>query len=130
MNVRTLDNKLVRLPNEVVLKQSLTNLTYYPIKRIDCVLSIAYANNVEAIKAEMYEVIKKNVLFLQTPAPEIRIQKIGQHDYDTETRIFLTMRVWVAKEHFSSAPSVLMQDLKNLFDKKEQLITIIHSNVS
>ncbi len=84
----------------------------------------------EAIKAEMYEVNKKNVLFLQTPAPEIRIQKIGQHDYDTETRIFLTMRVWVAKEHFSSAPSVLMQDLKNLFDKKEQLITIIHSNVS
>jgi len=130
VNVRTLDNKLVRLPNEVVLKQSLTNLTYYPIKRIDCVLSIAYANNVEAIKTEVYEVVKKNALFLQTPAPEVKIQRIGQHDYDTETRIFLTLRVWVAKEHFSSAPSIVMQELKNLFDKKEQVITIIHTNMS
>ena len=130
VNVRTLDNKLVRLPNEVVLKQSLTNLTYYPIKRIDCVLSIAYANNVEAIKTEIYGVIKNNALFLQNPVPEVKIQKIGQHDYDTEIRIFLTVRGWVAKEHFSSAPSVLMQELKHQFDKKQQAITIIHTNVS
>lgn len=130
VNVRTLDNKLVRLPNEVVLKQSLTNLTYYPVKRIDCVLSIAYKNNVEEIKTEIFGVIKDNALFLKEPAPVVMIQKIGQHDYDTEIRIFLTVRVWVAKEHFSSAPSVLMQQLKNHFDKTEQAITIIHSNVS
>lgn len=130
VNVRTPDNKLVRLPNEALLKQSLTNLTYYPIKRIDCVLSVAYVNDVEKIKTEIYDVIKSNVLFLQNPSSVVMLQKIAQHDYDTEIRIFLTIRTWVAKEHFSSAPAVLMQQLKHHFDKKDQAITIIHSNVS
>ena len=47
VRVRTFDNKLVRLPNEMILKNALNNLTYYPNKRIDCVISVQYADDVE-----------------------------------------------------------------------------------
>lgn len=130
MSIRTLDNKLVRLPNETVLKNNLVNVTYYPQKRIDCVLSAVYADDIEYIKSEIYTVITNNVLFLQEPAPVVMVQKVAQHDYDTEIRTFFTIRVWVVKEKFTSAPAVLMQQLKEQFDKMGRIITITHTNIS
>jgi small-conductance mechanosensitive channel len=128
LNVRTLDNKLVRLPNETVLKNSLVNITYYPIKRMDFVLSVPYTADAQHVIAQVFDTIKSNKLFLQEPAPVVMMQKIAQHDYDTETRNFFTVRVWVAKEHFSSAPGILMQQLKDQFDKIDCIITALHTN--
>lgn len=130
MSIRTLDNKLVRLPNETVLKNNLTNLTYYPIKRMDFVLSMPYADDVEQVKADVYAVIKSNALCLQEPSPMVAIQKIGQHDFDTEVRIFFTVRVWVVREKFSSAPGILMQQIKDQCDKSNRVITILHTNMN
>ena len=128
VRVRTLDNKMVRLPNEMVLKHSLNNLTYYPIKRIDCVLSLPYGNDVEQAKQLVHEVVAQNQLFLTDPVPVVMMHKAGQHDYDTEIRTFLTVRVWVATDKFRTAPAVLMQQLKNQFDKNGAMITIVHIN--
>lgn len=128
MSIRTSDNKLVRLPNETVLKNNLTNLTYYPIRRIDFVLSVPYAEDVEQFKAEVLGVIKSNGLFLQKPLPVVTIQKIGSFDFDKETRIFFTVRAWVAKGDVSSAPGILMQQLKEHGDKSQRIITIAHIN--
>lgn len=130
LTICTSDNKLARLPNEIVLKNSLINVTYYSTRRIDCILSMAYANadNIEEVKSEIYSVIKNNALFLHHPVPTIAVQKIAQLDYDTAIRVFFMVRVWVAKEHFTSAPAILMQQLKELFDKTKRTITIIHHN--
>jgi small-conductance mechanosensitive channel len=128
VRVRTLDNKLVRLPNEMMLKNTLSNLTFYPIKRIDCVVSLSYADDVEQAKQLVYDVVAGNPLFLKDPVSVVMVNKIAQHDYDTEIRTFLTVRVWVATDKFRSAPAVLMQQLKDQFDKNQRVITIVHLN--
>jgi len=128
VRVRTLDNKMIRLPNETVLKQSLSNLTYFPIKRIDCIVSFSYGVNSEDAQKQIQEVIAHNSLFLKEPLPLIMMHRIGQHDFDTEIRTFLMVRVWVATEKFSSAPAVLMQQLKEQFDKNNIVITIMQNN--
>lgn len=128
VSIRTLDNKSVRLPNEIVLKHHLTNLTYYSTKRIDCALSVAYTEDIEHVKSKIYEVIRSNQLFLREPAPVVLMQKIGQHDYDTEIRTFLMVRVWVDKDKFTFAPGILMQQLKDQFDKHNCVITVTHIN--
>ena len=129
MSIRTRDNTLVRLPNEAVLKNNLINLTYYPIRRIDFVLSVPYADDVEQLKYDVRGVIENNDLCLREPLPVVTIQKIMQHDFDTEVRIFFIVRVWTAKENFSSLPGILMQQLKEQCDKNKRTITIVHTNV-
>lgn len=128
VRVRTYDNKMVRLPNETVLKHTLNNLTYYPIKRIDCLLSVPYGNDVETVKQLVYDVVAANQLFLKDPVPSVMVHKIAQHDYDTEIRLFFTVRVWVITDKFRSAPAVLMQQLKDQFDKNNTIVTIVQSN--
>jgi small-conductance mechanosensitive channel len=128
ISIRTLDNKMVRLPNELVLKQQISNITYYPIKRIDCVMSLPYATDVEYAKKLIQDVVTNNTLFLQDPSIVVMVNKVAQHDFDTQIRLFLTVRVWVPKAVFTSAPAVLMQQLKEQFDKYGVNITIIHVN--
>lgn len=128
VRVRTLDNKMVRLPNETVLKQPLNNLTYFPIKRMDCVVSMPYTVDVEYAKTQIDTVIAHNSLFLKEPTAVVMVHKLAQHDFDTEIRTFLMVRVWVATDKFSSAPAILMQQLKDQFDKNNMVITILHMN--
>ena len=128
VRIRTLDNKLIRLPNEMVLKQTLSNLTYYPHKRIDCIVSLPYTQDIEYAKSLVKDVIIREPLFLKDPVPVIMVNKIAQHDFDTEICVFLTVRVWVITDKFNSAPAVLMQELKNEFDKHNSMITIVHTN--
>ncbi len=128
VHVRTSDNKLVRLPNEIALKQSLSNLTYYPIKRIDCIVSMPYSVDVEDAKKQIQTVVAHNALFLKDPAAVVMVNKLAMHDFDTEIKIFLMVRVWVATENFLSAPAVLMQQLKNQFDTEDVVITVVQSN--
>ena len=128
IRVCTLDNKMVRLPNEMVLKNSLANLTYYSIKRVDCIVSISYLTDMAWAMNGIHEVIKKNQLFLIDPAPVVMVNKIAQPELSNETRLFFTVRVWVTKDKFSSAPSVLMQQLKSEFDKDNSVITVVQVN--
>ncbi|HEX4069061.1 MAG TPA: mechanosensitive ion channel family protein [Candidatus Babeliales bacterium] len=128
VHIRSSDNKLIRLPNEVVLKQPLSNLTYYPIKRVDCIISMPYAVDFEHAKTQILQVIENNSLFLKDPVAIILMHKLGQHDLDVEVKMFLMIRVWVATEKFLSAPALLMQQLKDQFDKENIIITIVQGN--
>jgi small-conductance mechanosensitive channel len=128
VHVRTSDNKLVRLPNEVALKQSLSNLTYYPIKRIDCIVSMPYTVDIEHAKKQIQNVVAHNGLFLKDPVAVVMVNKLAMHDFDTEIKTFLMVRVWVATENFLSAPAILMQQIKDQFDRENVVITVVQSN--
>src|SRR5436190_11660398 len=117
VRVRTFDNKLIRIPNEVVLKQSLINLTFYPIKRIDLELSTIYNDSLDTIKIIVADIIAQHALFLKNPEPLVKVSKLSQPDFSTETRFYISIRFWVAKEHFFTAGGTFIELLKHEFDK-------------
>lgn len=128
VRVRTFDNKLIRVPNEAVLKQSLVNLTFYPVKRVDLILSILYTDDIAVVREIVANIIAHNTLFLKNPEPIIKMNKIAQPDFATETRLYIAVRVWVNKDKFFTAGSVFIELLKNEFDKKGIMITISQVN--
>jgi len=128
VRVRTLDNKLIRIPNEMVLKQPLVNLTFYPTKRVDLVLSILYNDNFDIVKQVIVDVLARNPLFLKNPEPVIKMNKIVQPDFSTETRIHIVLRVWVNKDKFFTAAGVLVELLKKELDQKNIVITVAQVN--
>ena len=128
VRVRTFDNKLIRIPNEVVLKQSLINLTFYPIKRIDLELSTIYNDSLDTIKIIVADIIAQHALFLKNPEPLVKVSKLSQPDFSTETRFYISIRFWVAKEHFFTAGGTFIELLKHEFDKKQSVITVVQVN--
>jgi small conductance mechanosensitive channel len=112
----------------MVLKQSLVNVTFYPIKRIDLILSVLYNDNIDQIKSIIADIIIKNGLFLKNPESIVKMNKIAQPDFANETRLYLAIRIWVNKEQFFTAGSIFIEALKEECDKKSILITIAQEN--
>jgi small conductance mechanosensitive channel len=101
IKLRTKDNTLVRIPNEVLIKTEFKNLSRFPIRRLDLVIHISYHEDVEKIKSILYDLAKKNCFSLETPAPELLFEAfdIGAIKYK--------FVVWAKKSVFF--------DLKNSF---------------
>ena len=123
VRVRTADNKLIRIPNEMVLKKSLTNVTFYSIKRVDFMLSVLYNEDINMLKTIVSDIVIDNSIFLKAPEPTIKINKIVQPDFTTETRIFVMVNLWVNKDAFFAAGTLFIEALKKECDKKNIIIT-------
>jgi len=128
VKVRTFDNKLIRIPNEVMLKQSLTNATYYSVKRIELLLSVPYTADTDATRTRIIEVIKNNKLFLTKPGPYVALAKVGILEPTHELRMFFAIKVSVHKENFTHGAEILFLSLKKEFDGDESRITLIQMN--
>ncbi len=128
VRVRTFDNKLIRIPNEMVLKHSLVNLTFYPIKRVDMVVSMLYSDDYNAIKAMINNVLEQHHIFLKNPHPVVKMNKIIQPDFSNETRSHFAVRIWVNKEHFFTAGAVFVELLRAECDKNNMMITVTQIN--
>jgi small-conductance mechanosensitive channel len=128
VRLRMTDNKMVRLPNEMVLKHYLINLTYHPQRRVDLVLSVVCNENIDAMKKLVHELLAHDSFFLTHPIPIVMVNSITQQEFGSEIRLFLTIRVWVATERFTASGGHLMEQLKNECDKRGIVITAAQVN--
>ena len=49
IKIRTFDNLFVRIPNEKILSSEVTNITRFPIRRMDITLQVAYGQDLERV---------------------------------------------------------------------------------
>jgi small-conductance mechanosensitive channel len=56
VKLRTFDNRFVRIPNEAIIKSQVTNITRFPIRRLDLNIGVAYKENVERVREVLLEV--------------------------------------------------------------------------
>ena len=46
IKLRTFDNQLVRIPNEILIKAKVTNITRFPARRLNIDLSVVYGTDI------------------------------------------------------------------------------------
>src|SRR5690606_23605267 len=56
VKLRTLDNLYVRVPNETLIKSEVTNLSRFPIRRLDLLLSVEYGTDMRVVERVLREV--------------------------------------------------------------------------
>jgi len=112
IKIRTFDNRYVRIPNEMILKQIVTNVTRFPIRRIDIVVGFAYKENVDRVRALLLDIAEKNNLALQEPQPMVNFNAFGNSSVE------LNFRVWAAKEDFITLRDQLHMTIKKRFDQE------------
>ncbi|MDH3283816.1 MAG: mechanosensitive ion channel family protein [Acidobacteriota bacterium] len=110
VKLRTFDNLFVRLPNETMLKAQVTNLTRFPIRRLDLQLGVAYKEQIEAVRSLLLEIADKNPLCLEEPPPLIIFQGFG------DSAVNLQFSVWSTKENFLRLRNTITEEIKTRFD--------------
>jgi small-conductance mechanosensitive channel len=111
IKLRTYDNRYVRIPNETIIKSQVTNMTRFPIRRLDVKLSVAYKEDVKKVRKLLLEVAYQNPLCLQEPAPLVIFSGFGDSSID------LLFAVWTNRENFLDLKNSIQEDVKEKFDE-------------
>lgn len=123
VKLRTPDNLYVRIPNETLIKSQVVNRSRFPIRRLDLVIGIAYAEDVELVEALLLALAKSNPLCLEEPAAFVLVTGFGPSSVD------LQFSFWVPGDKVLEGRSSMMVDVKKTLDREGIEIPFPHTSV-
>lgn len=101
--VRTFDNLMIRIPNETLLKSTITNYSLFTVRRIDIPVGVAYGTNLKDCKTVLMDTMTRQSMILDEPAPVVLVDSLGDDGVE------LVVRAWIERTEFVTAKSQLTQ---------------------
>ena len=112
VQLRTYNNQLIRIPNETLIKTSFTNVTRFPIRRMDIPIGVAYKEDITKVMEILADVANRNPFCLDEPAPLIVFKGFGDSSLD-----FL-FGPWFSKSDYIALRNSLLIEVKRRFDEE------------
>ncbi len=110
VKIRTFDNRMVRIPNETLVKSQVTTVTRFPIRRMDIQIGVAYKEDAERVREILMDVATANPHVLMEPEPLFINRGFGASSLD------LTFAAWAKSDQFLTVRNQLTHDIKVRLD--------------
>ena len=110
VKIKTFDNQYIRIPNEKLLGSELTNITRFPIRRMDINLGVAYKTDIDHLKSVLREIAVANPYCLDEPEPLIVFSNFG------DSALEFLFGIWFYKTDYLSLKNSIMQEIKERFE--------------
>ena len=110
--IRTVDNKVVYLPNGALANGNIINYSEKDTRRVDFAFSVGYGNDVEHAKKIVLDIMNAHELILKDPAPMARVSEHGANG------ITITARAWVNSGDYWTVNFDILEAVKKAFDEK------------
>ena len=110
VKLRTFDNLYVRMPNEILIKSEISNLTRFPIRRLDLLIGVNYKEDMAKVQQVLMQVADANPLCLIEPRPLFIFNGFGESSMD------LQFSVWAVRENFLDLKNSIQREIKEEFD--------------
>lgn len=123
IKIKTFDNLLLRIPNQTVISSEVTNVTRFPIRRLDFDLNVAYKEDLEKVKQILERVVKRNPLCLDEPEPIIVFKTFGP------SGINILLGVWFEKANYLKVKNSVFQEVKLAFEAEGIEIPFPHLSI-
>ena len=112
VKLRTFDNLYVRIPNETLIKSNLTNITRFPIRRLDLSFSVAYKEDLEKVRKNLFDLAAENQYCLENPAPFFGIDKFDS------SGINILFNIWFESSNLWDLKNSIIIDIKKRFESE------------
>lgn len=123
VKLRTFDNRLVRIPNEAILKSKVINVTKFPIRRYDLKVGVAFDEDLEKVKDVLGAVAESNPLCLEEPEPLFIVVGFG------DSSMQLQFSVWAASENFLEMRNTMHDHVIEAFAEHQIEIPVPHRKI-
>ena len=121
--IKTVDNKVVSVPNKEVASASVTNYSSEQLRRVDLVINTDYADKTEDVRAALMDAAQMTPKALTDPAPFVGITEFK------DSTIEYTYRVWCKSEDYWDVFFGLNENVRTAFDKHGVHMSFNHVNV-
>lgn len=110
--VRTLDGKVIYIPNHKVLNEQVVNSSARPNRRLDIDFFIPYNQDVEKVTDVVGKILKEDAKVLEKPVPRVVIEKFSPNYMEMKARF------WVERKYALTGRWGLNAKIKSSFDKE------------
>ena len=121
--LKTIDNKIIFIPNGEISGEKIVNYNKQEQRRVDLTFTVSYEAEPEKVKEIMRQVIGAHPKALFTPEPFVRTTSLG------ESSVGYTLRVWCATEDYWTLYYDLLEQVRAAFDREGVELTYNHLNV-
>ncbi len=112
--LRTVDNKVIYLPNGALSGGNIVNYSQQTHRRVDIPVSVEYGQDVEQVRQVLLELFKQDERILNEPAaPFVALSKLGDSSVD------LTIRLWVKAADYWDVFFQTQERIYTEFNKRE-----------
>lgn len=113
VQIHTLDNQLIRIPNSSIINTSMINNSYFPIRRMCIEVSVSYDTDMQKALSALEKVPSLCKYVLKEPSA------VAWFDKFDESRIKLTLAVWFASSDFLATKNEVFITIKKVFDQEK-----------
>ncbi|QSX77710.1 mechanosensitive ion channel family protein [Agrilutibacter solisilvae] len=106
--LRTPDNRVLILPNSLIIAAAITNFTAVMKRRIDVATSVGHAEDLQAARTRLVEIARAHPKVMREPEPAVVATALG-----ADNRISLELRAWVRTGDVQTARSELTEAVRN-----------------
>ncbi|MGD8426180.1 MAG: mechanosensitive ion channel family protein [Balneolaceae bacterium] len=123
VKLRTFDNQFVRIPNEMIIKTEVTNVTRFPIRRFNAKISVAYKEDIGRVRELLMDVSEQNEYALSEPEPLVVFDTFGSSSID------LLFLVWAPVKEYILLKNSIQEEIKEKFDREGIEIPFPHVSI-
>lgn len=113
IKLRTPDNLMVRIPNETLIKASITNLTRWPIRRLDIPLVVDLSTDLSELREILLGVAAANPLCMIEPKPMVTFVELN------ESGIKVQFSVWLERKNLAEVGLAVANGLLRALEKAQ-----------
>lgn len=109
--LRTVNNVMVRIPNETMVKSNITNFTYFPIRRLEISIGVGYGSDLSEVERILRAAAESHPLCLEEPEPIFVFAGFG------DSAMNVQILVWTTLANILKVKNELNVDIKARFDE-------------
>ncbi len=122
IKLRTLDNLLIRIPNQTIISTEVVNITKFPIRRMDITIGVAYKEDLKKVTELLRSIANENPLCLDEPEPLVLANTFNTSSID------FIFGVWFEKTNYLQVRNSIFQQITERF--REEGIEIPFPHIS
>jgi len=110
--LKTGDNKIVIIPNGIIMKDSIVNYSGQATRRVDIVASCGYEDDIDKVKEILWDILNQEDRILAEPEPKIAVSELADNS------INFIVRPWVNSSDRSNVKYSILEQIKKRFDEE------------
>jgi small-conductance mechanosensitive channel len=111
LTLRTLDNLMVRIPNEMVIGVAVRNISFFPIRRLELKYVISNRESLSRLEEIFMDVATRNELALDEPEPYFSVTEF------LENSVHVSFLVWSSSVDFLKFQSEFPKEIHRAVKK-------------
>lgn len=121
--LKTIDNKIINIPNSVMMNKPIINYSTNKLRRVDIVIGVDYDSDIDKVKEVLYKIMSEHKKILNEPEPLARVIELAESSID------FTIRAWVKSKDYWDVKFDLNENIKKTFDEKKISIPYPHITI-